>query len=345
MGSLSFAIEHLQPIAQSTPELGIVVLALRDALEGAERVRRTVRDLKTFSRPASESKGPVDLDKVLNAAVSMARGDLQHRARLVIDAGVVPLVKGSEPHLAQVFLALLLHAALGIEEGHVDAGEVRVTARQTSPGEVTVDIVSTGGGSRESGAAGILDLGSAEADDERTGFGLTFCRRVVEEYGGAISVDAEAGTSSSIHVRLMVSTDAPALAETPSREKGGARRARVLVVDDEPRIGSAIARILSPVHEVTAVHTATEAIDRLESGEDYDVILCDLMMPQMSGADLYRSLEARVPRFTSRMVFMTGGPFSMRGASLLETVPNRRLEKPFSPETLRAVVEKFVTAD
>jgi CheY-like chemotaxis protein len=69
------------------------------------------------------------------------------------------------------------------------------------------------------------------------------------------------------------------------------------------------------------------------------------MMPQMSGADLYRSLEARVPRFTSRMVFMTGGPFSMRGASLLETVPNLRLEKPFSPETLRAVVEKFVTID
>jgi len=352
MGNLSFAIEHLEAIAHSTPELSIVILALRDALEGAERVRSTVSGLKTFSRPASESKGPVDLDRVLHAAISMARVDIQHRARIDVDVGVVPLVKGSEPHLAQVFLTLLLHAALHSEEGRVEENEVRVTARQTSPEEVTVDIVCTGDDNREKSAAGILDLGSADSDDERAVFGLAFCRRVAEQYGNAISIDAddpgksptgEGGSSSTVHVRLAVSTDAPAISEAPSRVNGGIRRARVLVVDDEPRIGSAITRILGPLHDVAAVLTAKEALDRLEGGDDYDVILCDLMMPQMSGADLYHSLEARAPRFTSRMVFMTGGPFSMRGASLLETVPNLRLEKPFSPETLRAVVEKFVS--
>jgi CheY-like chemotaxis protein len=116
----------------------------------------------------------------------------------------------------------------------------------------------------------------------------------------------------------------------------------VLVVDDEPRIGSAISRILGPMHDVTAVHSAADALARLEKGEEYDVILCDLLMPQMTGTDLYRSLETKAPRFTKRIVFMTGGPFSMRGADLLEAVTNRRLEKPFSPAALRDVVRDLV---
>jgi DNA-binding response OmpR family regulator len=65
-------------------------------------------------------------------------------------------------------------------------------------------------------------------------------------------------------------------------------------------------------------------------------------MPQMTGTDLYRSLEEKAPGLTRRIVFMTGGPFSMRGANLLESVTNRRLEKPFSPEALRDTIRELV---
>jgi CheY-like chemotaxis protein len=116
--------------------------------------------------------------------------------------------------------------------------------------------------------------------------------------------------------------------------------ARVLVVDDEPRIGSAIARILAPAYEVTTVYTARDAIAKLESGERYDVILCDVMMPEMSGIDLYRTLEQSAPDAARRMIFMTGGPFSTRGTNLLETLSNPKLEKPFSPDALRKLIKE-----
>ncbi|HEX9295081.1 MAG TPA: response regulator [Polyangiaceae bacterium] len=137
----------------------------------------------------------------------------------------------------------------------------------------------------------------------------------------------------------------PQVAESasPSQEVNDAPKgARVLVVDDEPRIGSAIARILTPVYEVTTVYTARDALAKLESGERYDVILCDIMMPEMSGIDLYRALEQSAPEVARRMIFMTGGPFSTRGTSFLETLSNPRLEKPFSPDALRSLIQEAV---
>jgi len=343
MGNLSFAIEHLQGLAESTPELAVVVLALRDALEGTERVRRTVRDLKVFSRPDSDRKGPVDVEKVLQAAISMAWEEIQHRARLTTDFGPVSLVTGSEAHLAQVFLTLLLYAAHGFDEGQADSSEILVVVRSTPPDRVTVRITG-----RTRAASGAPTVGFSRpvvvgACDEGVGFGLAFCRRLIGDDGGDISVESERGQESGFKVVLPVSKEAARSSWVPSHGPGTSKRAKVLVVDDEPRIGSAIARILGPLHEVTAVCTARDATMRLEGGEQYDVILCDLMMPQMSGIDLYRSVEQLAPELTNRVVFMTGGPFSMRGSSLLEALTNPRLEKPFSPDALRSVVEQVMS--
>ena len=93
------------------------------------------------------------------------------------------------------------------------------------------------------------------------------------------------------------------------------------MVDDEPRIGGAITRILTPAHDVTAVCSAKEAISRLEEGQEFDVILCDVMMPQMNGRDFYEALESSAPEMIDRIVFMTGGPFSNRGLRSWRTRP------------------------
>jgi CheY-like chemotaxis protein/signal transduction histidine kinase len=336
MGNLSFAIEQVQALVATVPGLSVVLLALRDALEGADRVGRTVRDLKTFSRPHFDSTGEVDLEKVVSSAISMARGEIQHRARLTADLGGVPPVTGGEAQLAQVFLTLLLQTAYGIAEGNVAHNEIRVTARPSSPGEVIVEISTTGAAGEATASGGEVDVAPGASVDEPDGLGLVFCRRLVEEYGGTI----EAVTGGPSKFRVSLPASRASLVEPEAAAHAEPRRAKVLVVDDEPCIGSAITRILGPLHDVTAVYTAVDALARLESGEDYDVILCDLAMPNMTGTDLYRALETSSPRFAGRMVFMTGGPFAMRGFEMLETVKNPRLEKPFSPETLRDMVQK-----
>jgi CheY-like chemotaxis protein len=338
MGNLSFAIEHLQSLSDSAPELATVLAALRDALEGAERVRRTVRDLKMFARPESDRQGPVDVERALRAAISMANMEIRHRARLALDFDVVPPVQSNESHLAHVLLNLLLNGTHALGDADMQKNEIRVTVRHLPSDRVMVEIKCSG---QNAGmAAETLDPFPTSRLRESAGLGLALCHRLVKDSGGELLIETPLDQGPTFKILLLPAREgADSIVPSPP-PAGGRQRARVLVVDDEPRIGSAIARILDPAHEVTAVYTARDAIIRLERGEQYDVILCDILMPQMSGYDLYRSLEQIAPQFVSRIIFMTGGPFSTRGAGFLDSVPNARLEKPFSPEALRTLIQR-----
>jgi PAS domain S-box-containing protein len=337
MGNLSFAIEHLQGLPDSAPELATVLAALRDALEGAERVRRTVRDLKMFARPESDRQGPVDVERALRAAISMANMEIRHHARLALDVDAVPPAQSNESHLAHVFLNLLLNATHSLPEGDAQKNEIRVTARYLASERVMVEIkcsapsISTGE---------TLDAFPMSRLRESAGLGLALCHRLVRDSGGELLIENAVDKWPIFKVLLLPAREAIDPTSIIPASKWGRQRAKVLVVDDEPRIGSAIARILDPAHEVTAVYNAHDAIARVERGEQYDVILCDVLMPNMSGFDFYRSLEQIAPHIVRRIIFMTGGPFSTRGAGFLASIPNARLDKPFSPEALRTLIQR-----
>jgi CheY-like chemotaxis protein len=318
MGNLSFAIEHLQSAGASTPDLAMILSSLRDALEGAERVRRTVRVLKMFSRPAVPTKGPMDLGRVVLAAVAMAK--LWHGSRVTTDIDPLPSAIGNENAVAQALLAILLQATSLAEARRASDGEVHVMAR-ASDDEVTIEIGIPG-------------------TDAPAAFDLEWCRRIAEDQGGTLAVQQVDG-NVAVRMVLAVAKEAQPPSGTPESPRQP-RRAKLLVVDDEPRMGSAISRILGPLHEVTAVYGAEDALTRLLEGEEYDVILCDLMMPRMTGAELYRALEAKAPRLARRMIFMTGGPLAGATSDLLGAIDNLRIEKPFSPGALREAIERTV---
>jgi CheY-like chemotaxis protein len=170
-----------------------------------------------------------------------------------------------------------------------------------------------------------------------TGLGLSICQRIVSALGGEIQVESESGKGSTFRVLLPVSAAAPA-SEPEARVVSPATRGRVLAIDDDPLIGNVIRRTLRHEHEVTVTTEPGEALSRIQGGESYDVILCDLMMPQMTGMDLHARLLEAAPAQADRMVFMTGGVFTARARTFLETTPNQRLEKPFDPQALRALV-------
>jgi CheY-like chemotaxis protein len=129
-----------------------------------------------------------------------------------------------------------------------------------------------------------------------------------------------------------------------ARAKAGdpPRRGRILVVDDDLLVRKAVQRSLARDHEVTAVSSASEVLERLAAGEHFDVIVCDLMMPSMTGMDLYETLAATSPALVERMVFLTGGAFTQRAAAFLARIPNRRLEKPFTAADLRTMLRESI---
>ncbi len=123
---------------------------------------------------------------------------------------------------------------------------------------------------------------------------------------------------------------------------GTGKRGRVLLVDDEVFIVSSLRRLLGSEHDVTAVMNGLEALALIEAGSRFDVILCDLRMPGMSGIDFYEKLHTIAPEMTNRIVFCTGATFSGHARKFFERVQNELLEKPFDPNVLRELVRRFV---
>lgn len=115
---------------------------------------------------------------------------------------------------------------------------------------------------------------------------------------------------------------------------------RILVIDDDLGVLSAVRRVLSQHHEVDAVSAAAEALAKLVAGERFDLILCDLMMPRMTGMDLYAWLQVLDAKQVERLVFMTGGAFSQKTRTFLGQVQNAVLEKPFGLSQLRRLVNE-----
>lgn len=130
---------------------------------------------------------------------------------------------------------------------------------------------------------------------------------------------------------------------SPSREtkEGNSAHGRLLVIDDEPPVARAIARFLRE-HEVTIVEGGRAALEVIRGGATFDVILCDLMMPDLTGMEVHEQLSKEQPGLADRVIFMTGGIFTERAAAFLESVTNPRLEKPFDPAMIKRTVAEMI---
>jgi len=120
-------------------------------------------------------------------------------------------------------------------------------------------------------------------------------------------------------------------------------RARVLVIDDEPLIARILKRGLSR-HDVVVASDAREALDWIRRGDSFDVILCDLMMPDISGIDVHEYLTRDYPAVASRVVFMTGGAFTSKARQFLSSVSNERIDKPFLLSQVNKLIDRRVAA-
>ncbi|HEY4394913.1 MAG TPA: ATP-binding protein [Polyangia bacterium] len=317
--------------------------ALTEARQGAERVRNIVRDLRVFARGDEDQSGPVALRRVLDSSINIAWNEIRHRARLVKDYGDTPMVEGNESRLGQVFLNLLLNAAHAIPEGETERNEIRVSTRTEANGRAVVEVRDSGMGIPPEIRERIFDpFFTTKPASEGTGLGLWICSGILAALGGEVRVDSEIGRGSTFRVTLPPAVmDAPGELSSPPAAESGAPGAKLLVIDDEPMILGALRRSLSAEYNVTCVGDGRKALDRLRAGERYELILCDLMMPEMTGMDLFAELEKLAPEQAARMVFVSGGAFTPRAREFLERIPNARVEKPIDLQNLRLLLRNL----
>ena len=135
-----------------------------------------------------------------------------------------------------------------------------------------------------------------------------------------------------VHLRLALAPPRMAVSDVV------APRPRLLVIDDEPLIGKSLVYMLSDWFEVESTTSARDGLSRIDAGVQVDVVLCDLTMPDMNGAEFHAELEKRDRRLAARVVFLSGGVFNQETEAFLGTVSNPMIEKPFEVDALRAAI-------
>ncbi|MGC4067616.1 MAG: ATP-binding protein [Polyangiaceae bacterium] len=351
---LAYVLLNLQYLLREVPRqeenydrVGHLLERLREARHGAERVVSIVKDLRTFSKSDEEQLGPVDLRQVLRNAVKVARTQLMDRGQIIEAIADVPSAVGHASRLEQVFLNLLINAiqALPVERREQNLIRVRsFVERQGEQQYVTVEVMDNGLGMAPATLNRVFDpFFTTKPVGLGTGLGLPICHSIVTRMGGSIRVESELGVGTTFLVSLPTAVMArrhvtPYPASLPAPD---ARRARILVVDDELPVATMMSRVLEEEHDVEVATSAEYALELLEQRR-FDVVFCDLLMPAMTGMDFHAEVMRRFPGQEQRIVFMSGGAFTSRATRFLSRVQNPRLEKPFDLRAVRSIVRELM---
>jgi signal transduction histidine kinase/ActR/RegA family two-component response regulator len=321
---------------------------LGELRDSTRRIVDIVRDLRMFARsPGGERRGVVDVNRTVESALSLTRGQIIERARVVRNLDDVPPVVIEEGRLGQVLVNLLVNAAQAIPRNAPGESQVTVTTRSDDGRTVEIEVEDTGVGIASETLSRIWDpFFTTKGPEQGTGLGLSISREIVERAGGRIYVQSPVpGSDPPRGARFVIVLPAagrsdthPPMSSSPPRSvRSGVR---VLLVEDEPALARALAEEIGRTHEVEVVGSAGDALRRLAVDERFDVILCDLRMPGMSGEALYEKVLAEKPGLARRFVFMTGVGFGAQVESFLSASGRPVLEKPFSAEDALAVIQK-----
>ncbi len=324
---------------------------LTQAKGGIDRIAAIVRDLRGFSR-RDEAMRPVDVKRVLESASSMVANELRHRATFTLECEQLPPVDTSEGRLEQVVMNLLLNAAQAFEAADPKRNRITLQARLAplEPGAsstcIVIEVRDNGPGIEEANVARLFDpFFTTKPIGEGTGLGLSICHSIVDAMGGTIGVESTLGEGATFRVRLPTSIRPTVTNESEPRAVSRAGRARVLIVDDEAGFALTLKYLIAEDHDVVALTNPREALTQLTSqGANFDVIFCDLLMPALTGMELFAEVRRKRPELARQFVFMTGGAFTREAMAFVEEIENECLEKPFPPEKIRLSIARVMAA-
>ena len=306
----------------------------------AERAATIVKNLLSFARSQEGERKLQPIGPIIESTLALLRNQLMANkveATLEVDHGL-PDVEVNGNQIKQVFVNLINNANQAIASD-APSGRIWVAAKPQRAGAgVAVSITDSGPGMAEEIAAHVFEpFFTTKGEGEGTGLGLSICQGILKEHGGRITLDTKPGGGATFTVELPGGAQAP-LAPAPLVPLTEGKRLRILVVDDEPHILYYMrATLESWGHSVEVASDGAYALERAIAG-DFDVIICDLRMPHLSGREMYQKLARQDPRAAERIIFATGD--TVRGDTLqfLESLGRPYLHKPFTLAELRAAL-------
>ncbi|TXD37234.1 PAS domain S-box protein [Lujinxingia vulgaris] len=327
----------LRPVGKMA-DAEVVQEMLGAAREGAQRIGSIVERLRGVASSGEGEPGAVDLRAMVETAVRVVRQDfpVEVRVRHLTDEAI--WVTGAAGGLVQSLVNVLINSAKAVEGLPSERWVIDVEVGfEAEAARAHVEVQDRGQGMSEDVCRRAMDpFFTTREVGEGSGLGLYSSHAIVEAMGGALTLESEEGAGTRVRMVFPANLVSQAEQAAPATT----RRPSVLVIDDELAIVEVVARLLKQDFNVFLATSAEEALERLLDGERYDAIISDLMMPQMSGMELFAEIARRYPEQAERMGFISGGIYTDEAQRFVDERPDRLLLKPFGPRELRELVHR-----
>jgi signal transduction histidine kinase/CheY-like chemotaxis protein len=312
--------------------------------QAAARCARIIQNFLALARQHAPERGRVDLNILIRETVELLAYPFRVdniEVRLALAASL-PVLWADAHQLRQVIVNLVTNAHYALREVASPRRLTLTTRADQSQDQVILEVADTGSGIPLAIQARVFEpFFTTKPVGVGTGLGLSLCRSIVENHGGELRVHSQPGQGAMFSVALPVVTPPPDAEVPPSAApvRASARARAILVVDDESGMRSALVALLRrDGHQIETAANGRLALDKLRE-QAFDVILCDLRMPDLDGIGLYRELEAHYPHLLHRVVFLTGDTWSPETNAFLERLNVPRLTKPFNALEVRRIVD------
>ncbi len=324
--------EELETALTEAPAL------LTESGEAIERIRTVASQMLAFADPTAGAGTLTRIEDLLEGALALLANEVRGRATIRKDFAETPKLIVDRTRLSQAFLNVLLNAVQALEDGNPTRDFIQVTTR-VEDGGVRIEVSNSGPAIPPAVLARVFQpFFTTRPAGKGAGLGLSITSDTVRRHGGFIAATSSENTPTMFRIWLPVDTGL-ALTQPRDVDSTPPRAARILIVDDDKLVRNSLRRILERHHDVTVASNGQRALE-LFGEQSFDVVLCDLIMPEMSGMDLFQNVKRQNPEQARRFVFLTGGTSIEVARNFLARVPNPRAYKPLSGDDIATLVAR-----
>jgi PAS domain S-box-containing protein len=319
----------------------------RKISSAAERCARIVQTFLAMARQRDPQRSLVNMNELITSALELTEYSLRTAGISVrVNLGsMLPVIEGDRDQLHQVLVNLIVNAQHAMEGGEPFDKTLHIRTSVSQSGAVLVDIVDSGSGVPEKLRSRIFDpFFTTKPQGMGTGVGLSFSHGILEAHKGKLTLETSR-RGAHFRITLPAAPQAELVAVPIAEEAAGhGRGGKALLVEDEADVAETLKELLEREgYQVTLASDGREALTAV-AGDEYDILISDLRMPGMSGAELYGRLIETRPDLVSRMAFVTGDTLGTGGNDFLKTTGRPVLEKPFTRIGVHSLIASLAGA-
>lgn len=281
---------------------------LADNRVGAERIAAIADQLLAFARVEGQAVEPVMLLDAVDVARKLTLNDTHHRARFVVVNNQEKELVADRGKLIQLFTNLLVNALDAITPGDAEGNEIRVEI-EADDLAVVVRVIDTGVGISGDDLQRVFEpFFTTKPFGQGTGLGLALCAEIIGFHEGTVSCSSQVGEGTEFVITFPYDNGLQAeVAAEATVFDTLERKPRLLFIDDDEFVRRALLRELRKRYDVVEAESAEAALDLLEQDQNFDAIICDLMMPNIDGLTMWRRTKEQWSALGDKFLFLTGG--------------------------------------